>query len=109
MNSFCSALIMGEGLQPTRPKLASPAPRTKLLRAPRSIDDPARCAETLRAALATPGPVVIEALVDPHEPPMPPKATMQQMAKLAESLARGTPNRGKIALKIASDTVRELV
>lgn len=31
------------------------------------------------------------------------------MAKLAETLARGTPNRGKIALTIASGTVRELV
>jgi hypothetical protein len=29
-------------------------------------------------------------------------------ADLAESLARGTPNRGKIALIMASDTVREL-
>jgi pyruvate dehydrogenase (quinone) len=74
-----------------------------------TIDDPARCGETLRAALATPGPVLIEAVVDPNEPPMPPKATLAQMTKLAESLARGTPNRGKIALTIASDTVRELV
>ena len=74
-----------------------------------TIDDPARCRETLEAALATPGPVLIEAVVDPNEPPMPPKATLAQMAKLAESLARGTPNRGKIALTIASDTVRELV
>ena len=74
-----------------------------------TIDDPARCGETLRAALATPGPVLIEAVVDQNEPPMPPKATVSQMAKLAESLVRGTPNRGKIALTIASDTVRELV
>jgi pyruvate dehydrogenase (quinone)/pyruvate oxidase len=74
-----------------------------------TIDDPERCGETLRAALGTPGPVLIEAVVDPNEPPMPPKATIAQAAKLAESLVRGTPNRGKIALTIASDTVRELV
>src|SRR3546814_5501332 len=37
------------------------------------IDDPARCAGQLREALATPGPCLIEAVVDPHEPPMPPK------------------------------------
>jgi pyruvate dehydrogenase (quinone) len=53
--------------------------------------------------------VIIEAVVDPHEPPMPPKATAQQLAKLAQSLIRGTPHRGKIALTVASDTVRELV
>jgi pyruvate dehydrogenase (quinone) len=40
---------------------------------------------------------------------MPPKATAKQLAKFAQSLLRGTPNRRKIALTVASDTVRELV
>jgi pyruvate dehydrogenase (quinone) len=74
-----------------------------------SIEQPESCGAILDAALRTPGPVIIEAVVDPHEPPMPPKATAQQVAKLAQSLIRGTPNRGKIALTVASDTVRELV
>jgi pyruvate dehydrogenase (quinone) len=74
-----------------------------------SIEQPESCGAILDAALRTPGPVIIEAVVDPHEPPMPPKATAQQLAKLAQSLIRGTPNRGKIALTVASDTVRELV
>ena len=56
-----------------------------------------------------PGPVVVEATVDPHEPPMPPKVKAEQALHFAESLARGTPHRGKIALTVASDTVRELV
>ncbi|MGE0714687.1 MAG: thiamine pyrophosphate-dependent enzyme [Alphaproteobacteria bacterium] len=73
------------------------------------IDDPGQCGAILREALATPGPVLVEALVDPHEPPMPPKVTLTQAAHLAESLVRGTPARGRIALTIASDTVRELV
>ena len=73
------------------------------------IDDPGKCGETLRAALATPGPAVIEAVVDPHEPPMPPKIEVGQAEKFAESLARGTPARGKIALTVASDKVRELI
>jgi pyruvate dehydrogenase (quinone) len=74
-----------------------------------TIEQPESCGAILDAALRTPGPVIIEAVVDPHEPPMPPKATAQQLAKLAQSLIRGTPNRGKIALTVASDTVRELV
>jgi pyruvate dehydrogenase (quinone)/pyruvate oxidase len=74
-----------------------------------TIEDPARCAETLRAALAAPGPALVNAIVDPHEPPMPPKADLEQVTKLARSLARGTPNAAKIALTIASDTVREIV
>jgi pyruvate dehydrogenase (quinone)/pyruvate oxidase len=74
-----------------------------------TIEDPALCGDVLRTALATPGPVVIEAVVDPNEPPMPPKATLAQAAKLGEALLRGTPNRGKVAWTVASDTVRELV
>ncbi len=74
-----------------------------------TIDDPARCGETLREALAQQGPVLIEAVVDPHEPPMPPKVTVKQAAHFAEALARGTPSAGKIALTVASDTVREIV
>lgn len=74
-----------------------------------TIEDPAQCGDILRAALATPGPVVVDAVVDPHEPPMPPRATLKQMTALAESLARGTPARGKIALTIASDVVREMI
>ncbi len=73
------------------------------------IEDPADCASTLRNALSLHGPVLVEAVVDPHEPPMPPKTTLKQAAHFAESLARGTPARGKIALTIASDKVRELI
>ena len=42
------------------------------------IDDPARCGEQLREALATPGPCLIEAVVDPYEPPFPPSIEMKQ-------------------------------
>jgi pyruvate dehydrogenase (quinone)/pyruvate oxidase len=74
-----------------------------------TVEDPAICGDVLRTALATQGPVLIEAVVDPNEPPMPPKATLAQAAKLGEALLRGTPNRAKIAWTVASDTVRELV
>ena len=37
-----------------------------------AIDDPTRCADIMGEALATPGPVLIEATVDPDEPPLPP-------------------------------------
>jgi pyruvate dehydrogenase (quinone) len=74
-----------------------------------SVDDPSRCGEVLREALNTRGPALIEAVVDPHEPPMPPKATVTQITHLAESLVRGTPAGGRIALTIGSDVVREIV
>jgi len=74
-----------------------------------SVERPEDCGRVIEQALATPGPVLVEAVVDPHEPPMPPKVRAEQALHFAESLARGTPNRGKIALTVASDTVRELV
>lgn len=74
-----------------------------------TIDDPKRCGTQLSEAMARPGPVVIEAVVDTHEPPMPPKATIDQATKLATALARGTPEGGKIARRIGLDVVREVV
>jgi pyruvate dehydrogenase (quinone)/pyruvate oxidase len=60
-----------------------------------TITDPASCGEILDRALSEPGPTVIEAVVDPHEPPMPPKVSLEQTGKFAEALARGTPHRGQ--------------
>ncbi len=74
-----------------------------------TIEDPATCGDMMQAALNTPGPVVIEAVIDPFEPPMPPKVTREQAAHFAESLIRGEPNRGRIALTAISDKVHELI
>ena len=74
-----------------------------------SISDPAECGRIMEQALNTPGPVVIEAVVDPNEPPMPPKVTRDQAMKFGKSLMRGEPNREKIALTAIADKVRELV
>ena len=74
-----------------------------------TVERPEECGRVLDQALSTPGPVVIDAVVDPNEPPMPPKVKAEQALHLAEALARGTPQRGKIALTVLSDTVRELV
>ncbi len=73
------------------------------------VEDPADCGRVLDEALATKGPVIIDAIVDPHEPPLPPKITRDQAVHFAEALVRGTPNREKIALTALSDVVRELV
>jgi pyruvate dehydrogenase (quinone) len=74
-----------------------------------AIEDPADCGRILDRALATPGPVIVEAIVDPFTPPMPAKITLDQSKKFAESLARGEPNRSKIAWTVLSDKVRELI
>jgi len=74
-----------------------------------AIDDPVDCGRILDRALATPGPVIVEAIVDPFTPPMPAKITLDQAKKFGEALARGEPNRSKIAWTVLSDKVRELI
>ena len=74
-----------------------------------TIENPADCGRLIEEALATPGPVVVQGVVDPFEPPMPAKVTLDQAAKFARSLLRGEPNSQKIALTILGDRIRELV
>jgi pyruvate dehydrogenase (quinone) len=73
------------------------------------VDDPAVCERVVQEALATPGPVVVEAVVDANEPPMPAKVEPKQALHLARSLAKGTPNRMKILATVAENRVREMV
>ncbi|HET7340142.1 MAG TPA: thiamine pyrophosphate-dependent enzyme, partial [Methylomirabilota bacterium] len=74
-----------------------------------TIEDPGQCGAIVEQALATPGPVLVEAVVDPFEPPLPAKISLDQARKFATSLLRGEPNRDKIALTVLGDRVRELV
>jgi len=74
-----------------------------------TVDDPADCGTVVEQALNTPGPVIVEAVVDPFEPPMPPKVSPEQALKFAKSLVKGQPKRMKIAATIAEDVVREMI
>jgi pyruvate dehydrogenase (quinone)/pyruvate oxidase len=74
-----------------------------------TIDDPNDCGRMIEQALNTPGPVLIEAVVDPLEPPMPPKVSVRQAEKFAESLLRGEPDRSRILATVTEDRIRELV
>ncbi|HEX5235508.1 MAG TPA: thiamine pyrophosphate-dependent enzyme [Silvibacterium sp.] len=73
------------------------------------IDDPKMCGSQLDEVVGRKEPVLIEAVVDQFTPPMPAKIKASQALKLAEALARGEPNRGRIVLTTAHDKVRELV
>jgi pyruvate dehydrogenase (quinone) len=74
-----------------------------------TVEQPADCGRVVEEALATAGPVVVQGVVDPFEPPMPGKVSASQAAQFAKSLMRGEPNREKIALTVLGDKVRELV
>ena len=62
----------------------------------------------LKEALASKRPALVEAVVDPYEPPMPPRIKLKQAEHMAKALARGEPHRGRIALTLFRDKLHEL-
>jgi len=62
----------------------------------------------LEAMMLADGPALCEAVVDPFEPPMPSKVKTDQALHMAEALARGEPNRKRIALTLFRDKVTDL-
>lgn len=62
----------------------------------------------LAAAFRAKGPALVEAVVDPFEAPMPSMVKPKQALHMAESLARGQPNRVKIALTLFRTKIRDL-
>ncbi len=74
-----------------------------------TVTDPATCGEAIQLALNTPGPVIVDAIVNPHIPPMPPHIKPGQAWRFAEALARGTPARGEIIRSVAGQRIREMI
>src|SRR5919108_2860309 len=71
------------------------------------IEDPRQCAQQLAQALSWDGPVIVECVVDEHEPPYPARVKRDQAAKLMPALREGTPNRRRIALQMVRDLLDE--
>jgi pyruvate dehydrogenase (quinone) len=74
-----------------------------------TIEQPDQAASTLRAAFDHPGPVVVQAVVDPNEPPMPGHVTTDQALKFAEALLKGQKDAWAIIRTVVEDKVREVV
>jgi pyruvate dehydrogenase (quinone) len=64
--------------------------------------------EALKTARKRRRPVLVEAVVDPFEPPHPASVKLEQAVNMAKSLARGEPNRGRIALTLFRDKIHDL-
>lgn len=62
----------------------------------------------LDEALRHDGPALVECVVDPNEPPMPPKAKLGDAARLGEALARGEPHGARIGLTLFRDKLDDL-
>ena len=74
-----------------------------------TLEDPKHAESVLRRAMEEDGPSVIQAVVDPNEPPLPGNISFRQAMHFAEALAKGEKDRGKIMKTIAVDRVREVV
>jgi pyruvate dehydrogenase (quinone) len=74
-----------------------------------TIEDPEQAKSILREALDHDGPVVVQAVVDPNEPPVPGNITSDQALKFAESLARGQKDSWKIIKTVIEDKIREVI
>jgi pyruvate dehydrogenase (quinone)/pyruvate oxidase len=63
---------------------------------------------TLSQALQEKGPTIIEATVDPNEPPYPARLELKQVENFAKALIKGEPNRKRIALTLYRDKIKEM-
>jgi pyruvate dehydrogenase (quinone) len=73
-----------------------------------TLDDPTTAESVLREAFAQSGPALIDAIVDPNEPPMPGRITTDQAIDLMQSLRRGQPHRWTIMKDALAATIHEL-
>jgi pyruvate dehydrogenase (quinone) len=73
-----------------------------------SIKEPSEVNSIMHEAMAErKKPTIIEAYVDPFDPPMPPKVEMEFVRKLAESFAKGQPYARRIGLTLYRNQVHE--
>lgn len=74
-----------------------------------TIEDPKDVEGVLRQVLAHPGPAVVQAVVDPNEPPLPGNVSLEQSIHFAEALLKGDKNRGEILKTVIENKIREVV
>jgi pyruvate dehydrogenase (quinone) len=74
-----------------------------------TIERPEEAEETLRRALEHEGPAVVQAVVDPNEPPLPGNVSTEQFIKFSEALLRGQKDGWKILKTVMKDKIREVV
>jgi pyruvate dehydrogenase (quinone) len=72
------------------------------------VERPQDVKPIIAEAMQSGKPALVECLVNPYEPPMPAEITPEQAWHFAEAMARGEPNRTRIAETLFRDRIREL-
>jgi pyruvate dehydrogenase (quinone)/pyruvate oxidase len=71
------------------------------------LKEPDDVKPVISKALKEKKPTIVEAYVDPFEPPMPPKVEAQFIRNLAESFAKGQPYSKRIGLTLFRNQIHE--
>jgi pyruvate dehydrogenase (quinone)/pyruvate oxidase len=74
-----------------------------------AIKEPNEVNSIMHQAMAERNPTIIEAYVDPFEPPMPPKVEMEFVKEVAKSFAKGQPYAKRIGLTLFRDQVHTVL
>ena len=72
------------------------------------VEKPGDLEGAVSDALAHPGPALVDVVVNPDEPPMPPKVRYEQAKGFAESFLKGQPRRATIASTLFRDKIAQL-
>jgi thiamine pyrophosphate-dependent acetolactate synthase large subunit-like protein len=72
------------------------------------IEAAADCGPVLDAALGHPGPVLVEVLIDPNEPLLPPKRVERYAANVEKALLKGTPGAEQIRRALEQEPARSM-
>ena len=74
-----------------------------------AIKEPNEVKSIMNQAMKERKPTIIEAYVDPFEPPMPPKVELGVVKEMAASFARGEPYSRRIGLTLYRDQVHNIL
>jgi len=74
-----------------------------------SVDDPHLVKAVLSEAFHHVGPALVEAVVDPNEPPLPGKITTDQAWQFVKAMAKGQKDRWEIVKTVVENKIREVV
>jgi pyruvate dehydrogenase (quinone) len=74
-----------------------------------TLERPQDADSVMREAFAHPDAALVEAVIDPNEPPMPGHINSSQALNFAKALARGDENRFAIIKDVLRDKVREVI
>ena len=72
------------------------------------VEQPADVPDAVQDALTFAGPAIVDANVNPDEPPLPGKVEYQQAKKFAEAFLKGQPRRATIATTLFRDRIEQL-